>query len=293
MISAKTSKTLCTCLSVIGLLSVITPASATVFSIDEFKISRPASASNPTGSVAFLDSFDNGVPPPNAPNFNNGNAASYTVTGVAGPEANGSLNFDTALGAVRDAVGRPGQNLVFDARINTNILNTDTTNGLKAANTFIVDGLFNLTALPVLPREGFGIRLSDSGISGGTGNDILDLFVRQNASGTLVIEFRRVDLVADFITSYGSFVYAPGHDQVLLELSKLDATTKAVQASFAYVDAGVTGGFTTFGTTADIFNGENATRASFRATSPIPIPPTIFLSLLGLAAMVTVRKLKA
>jgi hypothetical protein len=286
MLSAKTSKTLCACLSVIGLLSVISPASATVFSIDQFTITRA------NGSPIFQDTFADNLAPPNSPNFANGTATSYFLTGGAGIEANGSYGLDTSLGAVRDAVGRPGQNLVVDARVQTNVDNTNNANGLKGGNTFIVSGLFNLTSLPVVPIEGFGIRLSDSGVVGGTGNDIVDLFVRQNASGMLIIEFRRLDLVANFVTSYGTFAYDPGHDQVLLELSKLDAATKAIQASYAYVDAGITSAFTAFGTTTDIFNGENATRASFRATSPIPIPPTIFLSLIGLAALVSVRKFK-
>ncbi len=282
MISIKTSKIFCACLSVVGLLSVITPASATVFSIDEFTITRA------NGDLVFQDTFGDGIAPPNA----NGNPAGYSVTGTAGPEALGNLSIDTSLGAVRNAVGRPGQNLVVDARLLTNIDNNNNINGLKGGNTFIVNGLFNLASLPVLPREGFGIRLSDGGVDGGTGNDILDLFLRQDASGMLVIQFRRIDVVADLVTLFGAFAYDVGHDQVLLQLSKLDASTQTIQAGFAYVDGGVTGTFTTFGTTADIFNGENATRASFRATSPIPLPATLFLFLLGLAAMATVRKLK-
>lgn len=288
MISAKTSKTLCACLTAFGLFSVITPASATVFSIDEFTVARG------DGTVIFRDAFDNGVAPPSAPNFlSNGNTASYALTGAAGTEAGGIYSYDTAQGLVVDAVSRPGFNQASDARLLTNIVNTNNTNGLKGGNTFIVSGLFNLASIPTVPREGFGIRLSDGGVVGGTGNDILDLFLRQDASGALVIQFRRVDIVADFITTFGSFAYDPMHDQVLLQLSKLDATTKAVQASFAYVDAGVTGAITTFGTTADIFNGENATRASFRATTPVPIAPTLSLTLLGLLSMFAIRKSKA
>ena len=288
MISTKTSKMLCACLSVLGVFSLMNPASATVFSIDEFTVARG------DGTVIFRDAFDNGIAPPSAPNFlSNGNPASYALTGAAGTEAGGSYRYDTAQGLIVDAVGRPGFNRASDARLLTNIDNANNSNGLKGGNTFIVSGLFNLASIPTVPREGFGIRLSDGGVVGGTGNDILDLFLRQNASGVLVIQFRRIDVVADFITTFGSFAYDPTQDQVLLQLSKLDAATKSIQASFAYVDAGVTGAFTTFATTADIFNGENATRASFRATTPVPLPPTIFLSLIGLAALISVRKFRA
>jgi hypothetical protein len=51
----------------------------------------------------------------------------------------------------------------------------------------------------------------------------------------------------------------------------------AVTASFAYVDGGVAGPFTTFGATADIFRGENFTRAEFLFLEPTPEPATLLL----------------
>ena len=286
MISIKTSKTLIACLSVISLFSMISPTSATVFSIDEFKVTRA------NGDLVFLDTFSNGIAPPNAPNFNNGTTASYSATGTFGPESRGTLALDTSLGAVRNATGRPGQNLVLDARLQTNINQSITTDGLKAANDFIVSGLFDLSTLPGNLREGFGIRLSDGGISASV-NDNVELLVRRNVANELVISFRRVDLVADLITTIDSILFDLSHQQVLLELSKLNAATKTITASFAYVDGGIIGARTVFANTTDIFNGETATRASFRATTPIPLPPTAFLALLGLAAMVFVRKRNA
>lgn len=286
MISIKTSKTLIACLSVIGLFSMINPASATVFSIDEFKVTRA------NGNSVFLDTFSDGNAPPSAPNFSNGNAGSYFTTGTFGPESGGKLALDTSLGAVRDAVGRPGQNLVLDARLQSNVDQTNTTNGLKAANDFIVSGLFDLSTLPGNLREGFGIRLSDGGISADV-NDNVELLVRRNVANELVVSFRRVDIVADLITTIDSILFELGHQQVLLELSKLNAATKTITASFAYVDGDIIGARTVFANTTDIFNGETATRASFRATTPIPLPPTAFLALLGLAAMVFVRKRNA
>lgn len=283
MFTIKSGRVLASSLVVSALLMGMSPASAALFTIDNFKITRV------NGNLVFQDTFSDGVPPPSAPNFTNGNPASYSVTGIAGPESRGKLNLNTALGAPREAVGRPGQNRVIDARLLTNIDPTNMTNGFKVGNDFIVSGLFDLSVLPALTREGFGVRLSDGGLTPFS-NDILDLMVRQNAAGNLVVDFRRIDITADFVTIIDSAIFELGHQQILLELSKLNAATKTVTASFAYVDGGIAGSNFVFANTADIFDGENVTRASFRAQTPIPIPPTLYLSLLGLAGMAWVRK---
>ncbi len=271
-------------LVILGLF-IATPASATVFTIDEFKITRG------NGDLVFVDTFGNGVAPPGAPNFANGNAASYFVTGTPGTESGGKYAYDTAVGVLVNAVSIPGQNLAADTRLNTNITSLTAFTSLNISNTFIVTGLFDLSTPDIL-REGYGLRLSDGGLATTTSNqdDRLDLFVRRTATNDLAIQFRRADVLNDVITTYGSSVLDPGHNQILLSLSKLDASSNAITASFAYVDSGVVGLTTTFGTTADIFNGENYTRASFRATTPVPAPPTVFLALLGLFAMAYIRR---
>lgn len=283
MFSIKSARVWATSLMVSVLLIGMSTASAALFTIDNFKITRV------NGNLVFQDTFSDGVPPPSAPNFTNGNAGSYSIVGVAGPEAGGKLNLNTALGAPSDAVGRPGQNRVIDARLLTNTDPTNMVNGFKVGNDFIVSGLFDLSVLPTLRREGFGIRLSDVGLTPAS-NDILDLMVRLNAAGNLVVDFRRLDVAADFVTIIDSAIFELGHQQILLELSKLNAATKTITASFAYVDGGIAGSNFVFANAADIFNGENVTRASFRAQTPIPIPPTLYLSLLGLAGMIWMRK---
>lgn len=273
----------CVGLTLLGLLTFVSPVSAAIFTIDDFEITRV------NGNLVFQDTFSDGLPPPSAPNFANGNPGSYSVRGVAGPEAGGKLSLNTALGAPTDAVSRPGENSVIDARLLTNIDPLNMRNGFKVGNDFIVSGLFDLSVLPTVPREGFGIRLSDGGLSP-VSNDIVDIMVRRNAGGALVVDFRRVDVSADFVTIIDSIMLELGHQQILLELSKLDAGTKTITASFAYVDGGVAGSDFVFANTADIFNGENVTRASFRAQTPIPISPTLYLSLIGLAGMAWVRR---
>lgn len=283
MFSIKPGSMLVACLTVLELLIVASPANAGLFTIDDFEITRV------NGSLVFQDTFSDGIPPPSAPNFANGNPGSYSVRGIAGPEAGGKLSLNTAFGAPTDAVGRPGENRVIDARLLTNIDPTNMLNGFKVGNDFIVSGLFDLSVLPTVAREGFGIRLSDGGLSPFS-NDILDLLVRRNAGGALVVDFRRVDVSADLVTIIDSIMFELGHQQIVLELSKLNAATKTITASFAYVDGGSAGSNFVFANTADIFNGENVTRASFRAQTPIPISPTLYLSLIGLAGMAWVRR---
>jgi len=279
MISTKTSKILCACLAAIGGFSLISPASAGVYSIDDFSITRTRSG---TTTTVFQDNFNNGVAPASPP---------YFFTGAVGTESNGRYRFDTATGGIFDSTGGPGLVRVTDARFNPAV--TVTNSSLSITDAFTVTGLFDLLT-PNIPREGYGIRLGDAGIpSSNNMNDRLDLFVRRTSTNELAIQFRDLNSSLDITTTFGSFTLDSNHDQILLELSKLDAATNAITARFAYVDGGIVGAFNTFATTGTLFEGENFTRASFRATSPIPLPPTIFLSLIGLAALVSVRKLKA
>jgi hypothetical protein len=140
-----------------------------------------------------------------------------------------------------------------------------------------VRGLFDLVVSTEL-RSGYGIRLDDRA-PGGTGpqDDNLRLDVRMYANGNLLISYLRQDFVADAITLIDLVALDTNHDQVLLQLDRLSAVDDAITASFAYVDGGVVGAFTTFGATADIFHGEGFTRAGFNAfigasDTPAPAP---------------------
>jgi PEP-CTERM motif len=76
-------------------------------------------------------------------------------------------------------------------------------------------------------------------------------------------------------------VLDPNHDQILFDLTRASTGNNAITGSFAYVDGGVVGPFTTYGTTADIFRGENFTRAEFQFLVPAPVPEPASLILLG------------
>jgi hypothetical protein len=116
------------------------PAHGIIVVCDELSITRD-------GAAFFDDSFNDGMPPPSAPNFASGAGASYNVTGTipSDAESGGSLLLDTVNGALTtNADGTQRQSLILT-------LLTSTTGGatqIGAENTFVEMGVFNLTAPP-------------------------------------------------------------------------------------------------------------------------------------------------
>ena len=61
--------------TVVALLSSSAPSHAIVVGLDQFSITR-------SGAAFFTDNFSDGIPPPSAPSFASGAAASYGVQGT-------------------------------------------------------------------------------------------------------------------------------------------------------------------------------------------------------------------
>jgi NDP-sugar pyrophosphorylase family protein len=227
------------------------------FRIDNFLVVK-------NGSVLFNDLFNDGLPPPDAPDFPG--VGAYTVTGLPGPEAAGRLRLDPRQGASATDTG--GENILTHiVRLQTNTDNTNTVSGLKRNHTFSVSGRFDLM-LPMALTEHYGITLTDRSPANPTPDDVIRLLVRRSNTGTLQIRFQRTDFVTGVTTVLGTAPLETNHQQILLTLSKNDAGSDAISASFAYVDGGSVGAPTTFPTTTDIFHGENYTRAEFRSRTP-------------------------
>jgi hypothetical protein len=230
----------------------------------------------------FLDTFNDGVPPPSAPavassDFGGGTAA-YLTQGTLGPESAGKLTMDSSGAVVVFNFEENAFRAVLRARLNTAI-GQNINNGLRSDDTFSVVGIFDL----ILPdiQERYGIRLTDAA-GGVEGSDILTLTVTRQLDGNLAIQFRDVDDPANTNTLIDQALLDPGHSQICLRLERPDATDNSIFASFAYINGGgVCGSFTTFGNTADIFDGENFTRAEFRASGPVSVPEPASLWLIG------------
>lgn len=261
------------------LLALINPASlyAYTFSLDSFEVIK-------NGAVIFTDSFADGVPPPGIPlftsaDFGASNTAAYNTQGTFGPESGGKLTIDISGAVQTFNISESEFRLSHQATLRT-ASGVNINNGLRNDDTFSVIGIYDL----ILPaaRERYGVRFSDGSGGGLEGNDIVALEVVRRASGNLFIEFRDLDDIGNTSTLIDSVPLDPAHSQICLRLDRPDAADNSIFASFAYNDgAGCGGTFTTFANTADIFDGENFTRAQFRVSAAIPVPEPSTLLLLG------------
>ena len=248
-----------------------------LFSADSFTVTR-------NGGPFYLDTFSDGSPPPSGPPAPGNPIPPYVGVGVNGfVEVGGKLIFDSDNAVSFEGPGAPDPILGQNAILRTNI-DPASPNGLKDTANFTVSGVFDLI-LPDSPREAYGVRLTDRHIGGnGTppdqlGDDDIELVVRQNLSGNVVVALREVDFVNDVTTNIQSIILVPpaGTDQIRLNLVHSTTDTGAIHASFEYLDNGMVIGsqnFTQvgriFGTETSGFTGddENWTRAEIIAYAP-------------------------
>jgi hypothetical protein len=245
-------------------------AGAYTFYIDEFSVTR-------NDVVIFNDKFDDGNPPPNAPNFTSGTAASYIVDGTMGPENSGKLKLDSS-GAVAfpNPLGLP---FIHQRAILVTDITDDPTKGLKKGDTFSVTGVFDLIN-PVIPRQAYDVMFNDGTLIH-TPDDIAMIRVFMTDLNNLVVQFVALDFVAHTVTTIDHTPLDPSHDQIALTLTKGDVNSDAITASFYYIDGGTPGSVFTFPNTLDIFHDEVYTRAMFEAFQPAPIPEPTTMLLLG------------
>jgi len=253
----------------------VDPVPAFNYSIEQFQIDKKIGG---TMTTIFSDTFDspNNSLAPNdlfAPNYiagtSAGTAGNYNIFGTFASDSldgSGKLqlsNSGTALSS------DPFDNPVYAQQAR---LMTSTTGGLMADSSFAVSAVFDLTA-PVAGTA-YGIRLSDATGSTGDarGNDGVSLLVRNSASG-INIDFRKADFIVPSNVTVDSTAASFASPFIALRLSHDNPTNNLVTASFAYLSSvGDLGSatWTTFGNTTTIFNGENFTRAEFRAVAAVP-----------------------
>jgi hypothetical protein len=262
--------------------------SAFEFHIDQFTVTR-VNGGVPVPLVN--DTFADGILPPKGPD---GITDVYLIAGSPWPAASESggklaLTSDGAALAV-DADGR----LLLTQRAR---FATDTTlggnAGLRDDGVFSVRGIFDLDA-PTAIWQGYGIKLTDTTL-GNAGDDTLELLVRRNEASQVVVQLARSDFAGGTWTVLEEHAVDSGRgDQIQLLLAKLNSTSRAVNASFIYLSAGSpVGAATVFSSAPLIFNGEDYTRAEFKATeaAAVPEPGAVLLLAVGLSMLAGAARL--
>jgi hypothetical protein len=270
-----------------GVFGLVSTGHAYNFQIDDFLIVK-------NSSTLFDDSFSDGNPPPSAPNFANGASAAYGLNAGAtvGPEAGGKLTLNSSGAALAFNFNESRFNLVQRVTLQTS--QTGGATGLNSNSTFVVTGVFDLIipgpiVVPGVNGDRYAVRLTD-GTPTTDGTDILSVQVVRRSDGQLAIQFRHIDDAGNTNTLLEETALNTAHDQIALRLSHPNATNNTISASFAYIDSGVTGPFTTFGTTFNIFNGETFTRAQFEAVTPTLVTPEpASMLLLGCSLLLVMR----
>lgn len=217
-----------------GLMFALTAslASATPFTpvVDEFWIIK-------NGSEIFRDSFEDGVKPPSGPDGGN----TYVMLGEAGmtAEAGGKLSMTPSLGdkvLISDTLADVTTAAL--RRLGTNPANP---NILDQASSFEIHGLFDMSNLPAITGQSFGVRANDRAPDlGFDGNNTFYLFVGvSEVTGDVGVFLRLNDFELDttdvlWVNSIEAVL--SGADQIELVLSKT-AGSDMISASYFLFDS--------------------------------------------------------
>ena len=275
----------------IAILAV--PVDAAVFQpvIDEFWIVK-------NGNEIFRDSFDDGVAPPSGPDGATTYATGGSDAAFTGGEAGGKLTITPSLGtpaaitgSVADTVGSAVR------RFSTNPLSS---NFLGYGDSFAISGLFDLSSLPSVVGQTFGIRATDRITNiGNLGNNVAQVRVRKSGTtGEIGVQLLKVDFEsdsgesADFISIDDILGTA---NQIELSISK-EADSADIAARFIVYDAlmnvlRMADLDTTLNislTPIQLYDGEDYIRAQFITTdvvSTVPLPGAFPLLLVALSTL--------
>ena len=261
--------------------------------IDEFWIMKRIAPDDPVTEI-FRDSFSDGAVPPSGPD----GAATYGMFGPGGMtgEAGGKLTMTPSLGeSVLITATFADLSTVASRTLATNSANP---NFLGQDSSFEIHGLYDLSILPGVGGQGFGIRATDRAPPlSNPGDNTVQLNVGVNAvTGDVSVILRLLDFAANTSTlieifSIESLLLLPGADQIELILSKaLDSDQ--VAAFFVIYGSGNPTFTVAMTKTVTIYVGEDYIRGAFESLDRVPIPEPVGLALfgLGLAGIGIIRR---
>lgn len=264
--------------------------------LDEFWITQNSAGVAP--AEIFRDSFGDGVVPPSGPD----GGTTYFGVGFAGmtSESGGKLTMTPSLGDPTGLIGTFAEHSTVASRVLST--NPSNPNFLGVASAFSIHGLFDMSNLPMVTGQSFGIRATDRALGiGNEGDDTYVLFVGMNLASDIVVALRHVNFVTDVSTLLDSFPIQsllPTAGQIELVLSK-EAGASNLLASYILYDNSVSPGILGsgpigLGSTLGIYVGETYIRGGFQSTDivAVPEPATLALLGLGLAGMTFARKRK-
>jgi len=265
----------------VGMLMVSTTGSAfaTPFMpvLDEFWIVK-------NSSEIFRDSFDSATPPPSGPDGSDtyGLFGAGGITGVAANKLTMTPSFGatTLITTTFADVGTDAVRVLATNPANPDFLGQD--------SSFEIHGLYDMSNLPIISGQSFGIRASDRAPGlGNEGDNTFNLFVGVNPAGDVVVALRALDFTTNSSVVVGSDSIQSllaGADQIELILSK-SLGSDQVSASYVLYDYDLAAPILGSGSvgTGIIYVGETYIRATFNSTDRVPVPEPATLALLGLA----------
>jgi hypothetical protein len=264
--------------------------------LDEFWIVKSTDAAGPT--EIFRDSFDDGVVPPSGPD----GATTYFGVGHTAmtSESGGKLTMTPSLGNLVSISGTTAEYSTTASRsLATNPANP---NFLGEDSAFSIHGLFDMSNLPTVNGQSFGIRATDRALAmGNLGDNTYALFVGMSEiSSDITIALRHENFVTNVSTRLDSISIQsllPTAGQIELIFSKVAGASELLASyilydtSAAILGTGSVGAASTLG----IYQGETYIRGGFQSTDAVSVPEPATLALLGLgfAGMTFARKRKA
>lgn len=277
-----------------GFLIAVTAESALAVTftpvLDEFWILK-------NSTQIFRDSFNDGTPPPSGPDDGVVNPTTYSVFGPGGITSEtasnpGKLTLTPSLGQPT-IVTTTFADLSAEA---TRLLATNPANPnfLGVGDSFEIHGLYDMSSLPAITGQSFGIRAIDraTGI-GNEGNDTYSLFVgKSNMTGDITVFLRHINFSEPnnpaenaIIGSVSVQSLLTGADQIELILSKA-AGSNVLTASYLLYDYALGNPIVSqnpvdANSPMTIYDGESYIRANFQSTDRLPVPEPSALLLLG------------